>query len=660
MSKNSYVTKAERKLHNFIEVLDQKKRDNEEIEYTFYEKFRKPGKQGICGIMTIEKKMYCVFKISQYLDYLIEHERIIFDALNELRVYCPHYCKMLGQVETLVDPNFRKADNPFAAISKYPIKMNVILTEYIPGSKNLLSLIKNKKVKERVIYSSVKQVLMAIEIAQRKKRFTHYDLHSCNILMKKCDPDDVFLYNLPDSQVCVPTYGTYPVIIDYGFSYVGDMENKPFYGSLAHTEIGFIPSRFDSIADSKLFLVSLSDELKVERGSRDSRTFRRLVRNIFSPLKIDWECGWDKTRRDISAADHVSDILEELDTDDYSRLFSKYNHFCVDIIQSLITHPLRDRSSKGVFLESYAVLVEEFSKLEQEIGSSFYNLYLLRVIVNAARDVRSLYGKREKRKKAIRKFKIKILEEIVKISKFCYPTKINYEKLLCSLLLFSKNMEKILYDHVNNRVEEKQKQYDKMAITTPEDLYKVIETNIPDTYEYTSTTRVHIFDTVSEGYTFFKIPDKYLELVNETHPLVRGSLIYKLFQKGKSSSSSSEESEYKSESENDTEPSNDDEKDSNLEDEEGNEEDEEGNEEDEEGSEEDKEDEEGSEEDKEGSEEDEEGSEEDEEGSEEDSKKGSEEDKEGSEELEEENITEKNSESSEIHFATFSDNEWGG
>jgi hypothetical protein len=162
MSGNSYVTEDERKLHNFIEVLERKKRNNEEIEYKFYEKFRKPGKQGICGVMTIEKKMYCVFKISQYLDYLVEHERIIFNTLNELKVFCPHYCKMFGQVETLVDPNFRKSDNPFETTSKYPIKMNVLLTEYIPRSKNLLNLIKNEKVKEHVIYSSVKQILMAI------------------------------------------------------------------------------------------------------------------------------------------------------------------------------------------------------------------------------------------------------------------------------------------------------------------------------------------------------------------------------------------------------------------------------------------------------------------------------------------------------------------
>jgi hypothetical protein len=251
-----------------------------------------------------------VFKLSQYTNHLAYHEMISMQGLKEISSYCPHFCKGFGVIKTKVEPRFRKATNPFEITSKYPIEKEILLCEYIDKSSKFYNYIKSNKIHENVLYSIVKQVLMALSIAQKEKEFTHYDLHSNNVMVKKCNKDLVFLYKLDGSnQFCVPSMGYLSIIIDYGFSYISDMNDGPLYSSLCHTDVGFISDRFDWVADPKLFLVTVSDEIKDMRRTKNSKKLRRIVRNIFAPLKIDWESGWDAVEKK-GAVDYVANMLE--------------------------------------------------------------------------------------------------------------------------------------------------------------------------------------------------------------------------------------------------------------------------------------------------------------------------------------------------------------
>jgi hypothetical protein len=128
----------------------------------------------------------------------------------------------------------------------------------------------------KIIVFYYKTSFTAIAIAQKEKKFTHYDLHSFNVMIKKCDKDLVFLYKLDDdNQFCVPTLGYYPVIIDFGFSYISDMDDGPLWPSLAHTDVGFMSDRFDWVADPKLFLVTVLDKIKDKRNSKKSKKFKK-------------------------------------------------------------------------------------------------------------------------------------------------------------------------------------------------------------------------------------------------------------------------------------------------------------------------------------------------------------------------------------------------
>ena len=69
--------------------------------------FPKPGKQGLVGLLSCKDENVpekYIYKISQYINYLIRHESIIMEGLNNLIPYCPHFCKGVGTFECDINP----------------------------------------------------------------------------------------------------------------------------------------------------------------------------------------------------------------------------------------------------------------------------------------------------------------------------------------------------------------------------------------------------------------------------------------------------------------------------------------------------------------------------------------------------------------------------
>ena len=488
------------------------------------------GKQGMVGLFNLkdeneEDNIKYIFKLSQSLNYLVYHELTVMQGLSSISNFCPFFCKGIGSIKCKVEPK-RKIKNPFDIKSKYPIEKEVLLCEYIENSSKFYNYIKTKDIKEEMLYSIVKQVLMGINIAQQKKQFTHYDLHSNNVMIKKCNKDLVFIFRYDDdNQFAVPTLGYYPIIIDYGFAYISDMQDKPLWTSLAHTEVGFMSDRFDWVADPKLFLITVSNEIKDKRNTTKAKKFRRIVRNLFYPLKIDVECGWDDDE-DKSAADSVLEMLDiENNT---SKIFKDFDYYCIDILQSLIILPLQEQDYSNIG-KSFKAFLKEWSKIENEISNEFYNIYILKEVVNIARNIRPDYLKKETRADAITIFQKNIYKAINKVSAFCNPKNINFEKFLCSLLLLAENIEGMLYEVISTRMEEKQKQYDKLPLQSLEQIYAAVDVNIKDTYTYNKDTIFCIIDVEKETNDLFKIPEDEVENINEINNLSKGCYIYDLY-----------------------------------------------------------------------------------------------------------------------------------
>ena len=495
----------------------------------------KPGKQGIVGLFRLKNEEFknekIIFKMSQYINYLTFSELTVMQGLKKISSYIPHFCKGIGLLKCQVDANYKKdTENPFIIKNKYPIDNDILLCEYIDKSSKFYNYIRNKDVNEDILYSIIKQVLMALCIAQKETKFTHYDLHSFNVMIKKCDKDVVFLYKIDEeNQFCVPTLGTYPVIIDYGFSYIDDMKDGPLWPSMAHTDVGFISDRFDWVADPKLFLVTVSDEIKSKRRTKKAKRLRRVVKNIFHPLTIDWSSGWD-TKDDKGASDYVLEILGKYNKN--SELFKEYDYYCIDLLQTLIILPLQEQDCKD-FEMSYKSFIKEWINIENEISNPFYNIYILKNVIDTVRIVRSKYMNLDTRNEAVKIFRHAIYDCVSKISKYCVLKNIHYEKLLCSLLVFGKCLEGVLYKIMNEKMKYKNKEYDKLPLQSIEQIYGVITTNIQDEYTYNKNTKVLIFDNDKKECNMFKLPVDEIDNINDITHLAKGTYIYDLYKLGK-------------------------------------------------------------------------------------------------------------------------------
>lgn len=508
---------------------------NENLDKTWNEwltwdkTFEKIGKQGLVGILKDSNNNAYIFKISQYINYLIEHEELIMSSLNDLSSHCVHFCRSFGTLLTTVNPRCRKEGNPFDIRNIRGINKKLLLCDYLQDSTKFYNYIRSElKIKECVLYSTIKQILLALCIAQNEKQFTHYDLHSFNVMMKQCDPDTVFVYCIDkDNQFAIPTHGHYPVIIDYGFSYSNGLENQPLWPSLSFSNIGFNSWYFDWVADPKLFLVSVSEEIHQKRNTKRSKKLRKIVKNIFHPLNIDWDCGWDKTTSK-SISDQVLEHLSDYNLG--SILFSKYDHYCIDIIQTLVELPLSEYSYDDIYTQ-YIVFIKEFIKIENQIESPFYLMYILKHIVDSARSVKNDYHDANTRSNAVKQFRTLVSEFIHSLIDFCNLEKLHYERLLCSLILLSRSIGGMFYDMSNKLRELKEHQYDKLPIKSIEGIYACIEANIQDNYVYNNNTQIVIMDCVTQSLKTWKLPESSVEQLNTIHPLTRGTFIYDLYNK---------------------------------------------------------------------------------------------------------------------------------
>ena len=151
---------------------------------------------------------------------------------------------------------------------------------------------------------------------------------------------------------------------------------------------------------------------------------------------------------------------------------------------------------------TFKAFLKEWVKIENEISNEFYNIYILKEVVNIARNIRPEYLKKETRADAINIFQKNIYKAINKVSAFCNPKNINFEKFLCALLLLAENIEGMLYDVITTRMQEKQKQYDKLPLQSLEQIYAAIDVNIKDTYTYNKDTILKLHDIQNDSKYF--------------------------------------------------------------------------------------------------------------------------------------------------------------
>jgi hypothetical protein len=490
----------------------------------------KTGNQGVCGLLETEDGTKAVFKCSQFIDYIAEHEFNILRGLDKLSDFCPHFCRSLGFADFDMEPKYKDGSNPFVIVSKYPIKKGVLLEEYVDGLKM------NKMIKPRnlnMIFANIKQVFAAVTMAQNNQHFAHYDLHSDNILLQKCSRDDVAMYIFDDeNHMLVPTHGYFPKIIDFGFAYNDSMNDNYATTGFSFTDVGYMSDRFDWIADFKVFLVSISKDIidEVEDDER-SITLRHIAKNIFGKLKLDWQTGWDKDdKKDNGPTSVVIDKLNKLVRIRAERsIFRDQGYACIDIIQSMLILPLEKKDTTEM-VTAYPVFLNEFRKIEKEINSSTYMLYILKRIVDSAKDVRADYIDDTKRPGAVRKFKNDVLEAISSIAKFCNPQGVKYELMMCSLYSLANCIEGMLFKYIETRVEKKTSMYKNIIPRSNIDFVNIIDVNFEDrSYKYSDKTIINVFDSTKKVHKKIFINEDQARSLNSLPASLRSDFVHELY-----------------------------------------------------------------------------------------------------------------------------------
>lgn len=477
--------------------------------YTYIDKFRHQGKQSFVGRVKDKNGQILVFKVSPELDYIPMHEYYVMKSLEPVNAYCPNFCKAItltqGSIEYSENP-----DIPTPFIEEGKIKTEILLTEYIPGEKLKYYLSGKKRVSKKVIYSLIKQILLASMIANQKVGFTHYDLHSNNIIVTRCSKNLVILYRFKDIQVTVPTFGYIPIIIDFGFSYISTMEGEPFWNSVAHTDVGFYTDKYDRISDFKLFLISLIDDFA--EYDLKYKKYKYFVKRIFENLTVDWESGWL-----LSKHRSATEVLVSMLSLKKSGLeIFKEEHWCVDILQSLIILPFQKQNIDKV-VEIIDMFSSEFSVIEEAVQNPLKIKYIFRKIVDFARECRPDYLSGENEEITLQKFKQNIQNEIYSNVKYIkFSQDIDYEKLLCSILGLGRCIEGILFNILEVRMREKKRQ-DKRVTYSLLEIFSTFDYQFETPYKYNENTVIQIRDIIKEEKRVFNNLDKdTIEKCNST------------------------------------------------------------------------------------------------------------------------------------------------
>jgi hypothetical protein len=172
----------------------------------------------------------------------------------------------------------------------------------------------------------------------------------------------------------VPTYGYYPVIIDFGFSYAKNFETLPCWAPMSYTQYGFTTHKYEPIADAKLFLTTISRELRVYyRGDNDVNSLTKKTDEIFSCLNINKNRGWDNpglgNNKVLSFSQEVFLFLEPVFK--ASKIFENNIVFGIETLQVLVTLPLgggdvehNEEYTRQKVGENLQTFMREWTKIE--------------------------------------------------------------------------------------------------------------------------------------------------------------------------------------------------------------------------------------------------------------------------------------------------------
>ena len=422
---------------------------------------------------------------------------------------------------------------------------DVALYEYIDSVATLATLIDTynhickrkdvRKVRQSIVKASHKhiidsvlnQMMIAILIAQDKLSFVHNDLHFDNVLVSKCYDRTYIIYVFEKEggtfRAMVPTYGYYPTIIDYGFSFTKDLNNGPLFTGIHHNNKGYMNYTYDEFTDFKTVLTRL-----VYCGYVKDRYYLEKIKSeIIRKLPIDRETGWDHNNS-ISISKYLVEYVREiikpiLGNSEEASFLERHDYEVVDIIGTLIVLPLEARPFDS--LDEYLnIFVTEWSKIERWLGTSASKVHVLRTIVDRIRlDVTS--PEDEDDKTIMHRFQTTIFDVMDRLSTKSLLRNLSYKDLYISLIKISECMEGIMYEQHSGCIRRKTREYGALKnLSSSLDMYSIFEGYITNDYLMELNDYIIVCDAVNEtSYSFVVDDEAMIAKANRLPPSERAN-----------------------------------------------------------------------------------------------------------------------------------------
>ncbi len=500
---------------------------------TYIRSFGDKGVQGIVGLIKINSiNKLVVFKISSDINRSIEHEYIIMESLNNLRKYCPHFSRSLGMINMPINSNFIFEPYNISMFSNdETLPRNILFMEYINKLPfpDLCKLCR-KKNEKHIIISMILMIIIALQVSQIKKKFTHYDLHMSNILIQTCEPNSVFLYIIDDKKYCIPTYGFYPMIIDTGISYSDATENKTLKSTTDNYERGFQSTVFDHLCDVHHILLNTFYYIEV-----DNEVFNYLsnkIKIIFRHVPLLRKSGWKVLPNDL--CDIVLDNIQ-IDCDNYKdfNIFYTYEKECLELLNNLITVPFKNTNNGETdYSKCFPCFMTEYHKMINIDDFTEHDiLFILREIIDAINEYKLKENREDASSYNINLLKDNIYNRISPVLKKYINYDINYEKLLLSSIVLAENLET---DYFNLLLKHKhiiKNSYDKTVVKNPLDMMSYIVKNITPHFNIKKDTIVYTWNAdkeINQKFVCDKLTTNNIDKINKEYFVNKGEMLYNM------------------------------------------------------------------------------------------------------------------------------------
>jgi hypothetical protein len=495
--------------------------------------FSLQGKYGIVGLCKIIKAdEFSVFKLSTDINRIIEHEQGIINDLEQLNI--PNVVKNFGKISLPISSKF--ISHPTAEtfkISESLIPRDIIFLEFVNKTplyklcdKTFMKQESGNNLNNNIILSQVYQTILTLQILHKKK-FTHYDLHTGNILIQKCSPDSVFLYKIDGECFFVPSFGFFPLLIDFGNSYSSTCENRSFLTNMTETKFGIHSSFFDRAMDIQHFLINLFYYL--ENRNYQFNIISQKMKYFFRHFPLQRKSGWMVLPYDISA-EIISQIKSEcprnekyniLNTDTMKRNF-------IDKINYLIRLPLKQEDDS--FNPCYYQMMDEFEKLfDIRVMTSDEIIYSIGIVSSIIFECESCENKyvvfENKLKQAL----------FVDIEKIFDYSIINFKSLFDSILSFSRILGSRYCSLINIHERYLKNIQFKSPIKSPIDIFNYLEKNFSLRYDISNKSTIYFIDSDKNDYyscSELDVTDQEIEQVNSASCSEKGNVLFKLLDNG--------------------------------------------------------------------------------------------------------------------------------